>query len=107
MEIGPILSAMRRNKVGATLIVVQMAVTLSILCNGLFIIQQRLALSQRPTGTDEANIFAIVNVWVDDPKDLPARLQTDLAMLRSLPGVADAYASNSYPLSNGGAFEGV
>ena len=38
MELRPILSAMRRNKVGAILITVQMAITLAILCNGLFII---------------------------------------------------------------------
>jgi putative ABC transport system permease protein len=33
MEILPILSAMRRNKVGAVLVAMQMAVTLAILCN--------------------------------------------------------------------------
>jgi len=45
MQLRPILSAMRRNKVGAILIAVQMAITLAILCNGLFIIQERIALS--------------------------------------------------------------
>ena len=50
MELVPSLSkSMRRNKIGAVLIAVQMAVTLAILCNALFIIQQRLAASQRPT----------------------------------------------------------
>ena len=43
MQFRPIISAMRRNKVGAILVAVQMAVTLAILCNALFIIQQRLA----------------------------------------------------------------
>jgi putative ABC transport system permease protein len=107
MELRPILSAMRRNKVGAIVIAVQMAVTLAILCNGLFIIEQRVALSQRPTGTDEANIFAITNQWVGDPADLSARLAADLAALRSLPGVVDAYATNSYPLTDGGWSEGI
>ncbi len=41
MQFRPIISAMRRNKVGAILIAVQMAITLAILCNALFIIQQR------------------------------------------------------------------
>jgi len=102
MEIRPILSAMRRNKVGAILIALQMAITLAILCNALFIVQQRLALSQRPTGTDEANIFAMTNQWVGQPEDLRARVKTDLATLRALPGVVDAYATNSYPLSQSG-----
>ena len=107
MELRPILSAMRRNKVGAILIGVQMAITLAILCNGLFIVEERIALSKRPTGTDEANIFALTNQWVGNPPDLSARLQADLAALRSLPGVVDAYVTNSYPLTNGGWTEGV
>ena len=102
MELGPILSAMRRNKVGALVIVVQTAITLAILCNSLFIVQQRLRLIDRPTGLQEQDIFTIPNQWVGNPPDLAARLQADLAALRALPEVVDAYASNSYPLSNGG-----
>jgi putative ABC transport system permease protein len=107
MELYPILSAMRRNKVGAILIGVQMAITLAILCNALFIIEQRVALGKRPTGTDESNIFVIANQWVGNPPDLAAKLRGDLAALRSLPGVVDAVASNSYPLHNGGSSEGL
>jgi len=107
MELRPILSAMRRNKVGAILIAVQMAITLAILCNGLFIIEQRIALSKRPTGTDEANIFSITNQWMGEPADLPARVQADLAALRSLPGIVDAYVTNAYPLTNAGWSEGL
>jgi len=107
MELRPILSAMRRNKVGAGLIAVQMAVTLAIMCNALFIMQQRMALSARPTGADESNVFVIANQWVGNPPDLKARVQNDLAALRSMPGVVDAYASNSHPLGNGGSTEGI
>ena len=106
MEIRPILSAMRRNKVGAVLITLQMAVTLAILCNGLFIIQQRLEMSRLPSGVDEANVFIMANQWVGAPPDLAARLESDMAALRSLPGVVDAYATNSYPLAEGGSGEG-
>jgi putative ABC transport system permease protein len=107
MELRPILSAMRRNKVGAILIGVQMAITLAILCNALFIIEQRIVLSKRPTGADEANIFVITNQWVGSPPNLAAKLQADLAALRATPGVIDATASNSYPMLNGGSTEGV
>ena len=65
MEFRPIISAMRRNKVGAIVIGIQMAITLAILCNALFIIQQRLAFSHRPSGADEENAFAMVNQWVE------------------------------------------
>ena len=107
MELGPILSAMRRNKVGALVIVMQTALTLAILCNSLFLIQQRLRLSNRPTGTQEESIFTVANQWVGNPPDLKARQEADLAVLRSIPGVADAFASNSYPLSNGGWDDGI
>ena len=107
MELRPILSAMRRNKVGAMVIVAQIAITLAILCNSLFLVQQRLSLSDRPSGLQEDAIFTIANQWVGNPKDLAARLRTDLAALRALPGVVDAFASNSYPLSNGGWDDGI
>ena len=102
MELGPILSAMRHNKVGAIVIVVQTAITLAILCNSLFIIQQRLRSSERPTGLLEQDIFTMANQWVGNPADLSAKVRADLAALRALPEVVDAFASNSYPLSNGG-----
>jgi putative ABC transport system permease protein len=107
MEFRPIISAMRRNKVGAILIAVQMAITLAILCNALFIIEQRVASSRRPSGADEANVFVIENQWVGNPPDGSARLQGDLAALRSLPGVVDAFASNTYPLSDSGSTTGL
>ena len=99
MELHPILSAMRRNKVGAIVIVVQTAITLAILCNSLFLIQQRLHSSERPTGLQEQDIFTMANQWVGNPSDLAAKTQADLAALRALPEVVDAFASQSYPLS--------
>jgi putative ABC transport system permease protein len=107
MQFRPIISAMRRNKVGAVLIAVQMAITLAILCNALFIIQQRVALSKRPTGLDEANIVVLDNQWVGNPPDSGARQLGDLAALRSLPGVLDATATNTVPLTDSGSSTGI
>ena len=107
MEVNIILKSLRRNKIGAIVIAVQIAVTLGILCNALFIIQQRLEAGRRPSGVDEANIFVLRNQWVGDPKDLAARVRRDMDALRGLAGVVDAYASNSAPLSNGGDSEGI
>jgi putative ABC transport system permease protein len=103
MQIRPIISAMRRNKVGAVLICVQVAITLAILCNALFIIQQRIEWSKRPTGADEASVVLLRNQWVGNPPDISARQAADLAALRSVPGVVEAYASNSIPLNDGGS----
>jgi putative ABC transport system permease protein len=107
MQFRPIISAMRRNKVGAILIAVQMAITLAILCNALFIIQQRITASKRPSGVDEANVVVLDNQWVGNPADIVARQQGDLAALRSLPGVQDAFATNTVPLTDSGSSTGV
>ena len=88
MEIYPILSAMRRNKVGAILITVQMAITLAILCNGLFIIQQRLASSRRPSGMEETRMFAMSNQWVGQPSDLAARGTDSATEMTSITAVS-------------------
>jgi putative ABC transport system permease protein len=107
MEVRPILSAMRRNKFGAFLIATQMAVTLAFLANALTLLEQRMAWSDRPTGIDEADIFVMQSETADRPDDLVARLAGDLDALRALPGVADAYATNMYPLEGGGWTETV
>ncbi len=55
MEIRPILSALLRNKTGAVLIAMQIALTLAILCNAVFIIHDRIVKMDRPTGMDTDN----------------------------------------------------
>jgi putative ABC transport system permease protein len=107
MEMRPILSAMRRNKFGALLIATQMAVTLAFLANALTLVEQRIAWSDRPSGLDEADIFVMHNEMVDHPGDLAARQAADMDALRALPGVADAYTTNMYPLEGGGWIETV
>jgi putative ABC transport system permease protein len=103
MEIGPILSSLRRNKLGAALIALQIALTLAIVCNSLFIIDGRTTRMQRPSGVDEANVFTLGSQLLGRPQDVKSRVQADLAALRSLPGVVDAMASNSFPLRGRGS----
>ena len=100
MQIKPILAALRRHKAGTVLIAIQIALTLAIVCNALFIIDQRLAHLSEPTGIDETNLFVIHNQWAvqSSVTQANAQIQADLAALRQLPGVQDAAASNSCPL---------
>lgn len=94
--------AIYRKKSGAVLIAVQIAVTLAILSNATALIVNRLSWSARLTGIDEAHIFFIYATSVDKPPSYAALQSSDLALLRSLAGVADAYATNSFPLEGGG-----
>jgi putative ABC transport system permease protein len=106
MEVMPILSALKRNKVGATLVALQIALTLAVVANAMSVIQHHWTDMRRPSGLDEPNIFSMANQWVGKPDDLRARVQTDVAALRSLPGVVDVEATNSFPLS-GNYFIGI
>ena len=56
-EIGPIFRALLRNKVGAVLIAIQIAVTMTIIVNSVFIIVERSQQMQRESGVDEDNSF--------------------------------------------------
>jgi putative ABC transport system permease protein len=104
MHIGPILVALRRHKAGTTLIALQIALTLAIVCNALFIIQQRLARVDRPSGVQESDLFVIQNDWPQklSPQDADARMRADLQALRQLGSVQDASSSNSFPLRGSG-----
>ncbi|MEI7036412.1 ABC transporter permease [Fulvimonas yonginensis] len=105
MQIKPVLTALRRHKAGTVLIVLQIALTLAIVCNALFIIHQRLQHLSAPTGIDEPNLFVIYNQWAGEQKskqEIDAQVRADLDALRQLPAVLDAAPSNSYPLRGGG-----
>lgn len=106
MTVQPILVALRRHKAGTVLIALQIALTLAIVCNALFIIHQRLANLSEPSGVDEANVFVIENGWAIDQstQQVDARVRADLLALRQLPGVQDAAPiAGGYPLSGGGS----
>jgi len=103
MQIRPILAALRRHKAATALVVLQIALTLAVVSNALFIVETRIVHLSRPTGTDEAHLFVIKNEWIGQP-DVPhidAQMRADLATLRNLPGVRDAFASEAYPLEGG------
>ncbi|WP_243041840.1 ABC transporter permease [Dyella sedimenti] len=109
MQIKPILSALRQHKAGTLLIAMQIALTLAIVCNALFIIQQRLAHLSEPTGIDEPDIFVVQNEWVGklSTSQADARMQEDLRAIRQLASVQDVTPSNSYPLRGSGWDDGI
>jgi putative ABC transport system permease protein len=108
MRLHPIASALGRNKTGLILIALQVALTLAIVVNSLFIIIQRLDRMGRPSGLDEQNMFSLRTVPFISPREPNlAGLQADLDALRAMPGVLDATASNSAPLSGGGWSTGI
>jgi len=104
-QVRPILTALRQHKAGTLLIALQIALTLAIVCNALFIIHQRLGNLSASSGVDEANVFVITNMWADmgqSTSQVDAQVRADLIALRQLPAVRDATPASGYPLRGGG-----
>jgi putative ABC transport system permease protein len=102
LETGLILRALARNKVGALLIALQIALTMTIMVNAIFMIQDRQQQMQRDSGLDEANTFYLTNTVFAQDYNIQAHLQTDLHTIRNTPGVIDAVQINAIPLSSSG-----
>jgi len=102
LEIGPILRALMRNKVGAILIAIQIAFTMTIVVNAISIIQERERLMARESGLDDANTFFISSSGFTDDFNEKVTVQEDLANIRDLPGVINAVQINAVPVTGSG-----
>ena len=108
MKLHPMIAALRKHKAGVVLIALQIALTLAIVCNAVFIIGQRIQRVNRPTGLNEQDLFLVSQQWVGAPsgddadsiQKLDALLREDLATLRALPDVESVTPTNSLPLLN-------
>ena len=105
-EVVPILAALKRNKTGAVLMVLQIARMVAFISNLASIVAERAALTVRPTGMNERDLFAIGFRLTNGEESVPM-LQADLAKVRATPGVVNATAINSYPLRGAGWQDGV
>ena len=103
MELGPILSSLRRSPTGAILVALQIALALAITVNACYITVDRLAFINRDPGLNVADTF-VVNIAARGRSfDAATAIREDLAILRSLPGVVAATSINAVPLSGGGS----
>ncbi len=107
MEFGPIIRALKRNKVRFLLIVVQIAITLAVVTNAITMIRDEGQKMMKSSGFDDDNI-----VWVRTRpfapgfKDLPYRISAvnaDLRAIQSTPGVVAVANTNFLPWQGGGS----
>jgi putative ABC transport system permease protein len=101
-DLGPIFRTLLRNKLGALLIALQIALTLAVVTNAAYIISQRAADVARPSGLDEANTAIFITTLFDPQVDQRQLYRDDLEALRSLRGVVAAIPIQSVPVSNSG-----
>jgi putative ABC transport system permease protein len=102
MDFPTVFASLARNRLGAILVVVQVALTLTIILNATGIIRDHIARMNSVSGVDEANVFSFTNRWIGQPTDSAARVARDVAVLRATPGVLDAVSTNGVPLSGSG-----
>jgi len=107
MEFGPIIRALKRNKIRFALIVLQIAITLAVVTNAITMIKDANEKMNKKSGFDDDNI-----VWVRTKpfspafKDLSYRISAvnaDLRTLRGIPGVVAAANTNFLPWQGGGS----
>ena len=103
-NIRPLLSSVRRSPTGAILVALQVAITLAVLVNAAWLVSQRIAQIERPTGIDTRDTFAIMLGAVSSKFDVARAESEDLTYLRSLPGVVAAAVDDGVPLTGMGSW---
>jgi putative ABC transport system permease protein len=109
-EIGPIFSGLLKNKTGPLLVALQVALSLAILVNAIYIVNLRLEVSARPSGlSDEKHSFRlhVSNQKLGGHEDQMAMQKQEAAVLRAVPGVLSVARVNSFPVSRSGSMTGV
>jgi putative ABC transport system permease protein len=100
MDILPILATLRRHKITASLIVLEIALTCAIVCNAVFLISQRLQRMDLPSGVAQHELVQVQVVDIGDRPDAKARGEEELAALRAIPGVKAVARINQLPFTD-------
>jgi len=83
----PILSALRRHKIAAFLIVLEIALAFAIVSNAVYLVIGRLQRVDLRSGIDERSLVLLRLATAGKQNGSVASAQTDLSALRAIPGV--------------------
>ncbi|MEI7036410.1 ABC transporter permease [Fulvimonas yonginensis] len=101
MEIRPILASLRKHRIPALLIVLEIALACAVLCNAVFMISRRASEIRLPDAIDEQNL-SVVTLTGADPDRASSEIPRNLDALRRIPGVQAVAVLNTVPLSGNG-----
>ncbi|WP_225209898.1 ABC transporter permease [Xanthomonas bonasiae] len=93
----PILSALGSHRAAVVLMALQIALTLAVLCNLMFIIARTYQRVQTPTGVMEKDIGLIQSISVIGEQDSVSSVGRSVDILQAVPGV-EAAAFGAPPL---------
>lgn len=103
LDVIPIIKSLWRNKVGPLLIIIQLSLTIAVVSTGLFVVSERIATIERPSGMIEEGMFKIWMRENSPDADMEQITKRDMDIIRAIPGVIDATPISSIPISGGGS----
>lgn len=103
MHLRPILSTLFRNRTAPLLVAMQVAISLAILCNALYVVNLRFVAAVRPSGIGEEQNMLRVGYYPIDQKTAEESRQLKYRqkeLLMAMPGVASVALTNQTPFAN-------
>lgn len=97
MEIRPILASLRKHRIPAALIVLEIALACAVLCNAVFMISQRMVTLHMDNAIDEQGI-SVITVNGADPQRATSDIPRNIVALRGIAGVTDVAVATGVPL---------
>ncbi len=105
MEIRPILASLRKHRIPAVLIVLEIALACAVLCNAVFMISQRMVTIRVSNAIDEQGV-SVITVNGADPQRAASDMPRNIAALRGIAGVTAAAVATGVPLDTNAALMG-
>ncbi|GGA13268.1 ABC transporter permease [Dyella caseinilytica] len=103
----PILASLKRHKLPALLLMLQVSLTCAIVCNVAFMITHSITQLHQVSGVAEDELVMIDSSDLDDNAQPLVRHTTDLAALRAIPGVKSAAAIDALPFNRNDWTNGI
>ncbi|HYC58269.1 MAG TPA: FtsX-like permease family protein [Thermoanaerobaculia bacterium] len=104
---GPIIRAMKHNRMRFALIIVEIAITLAIVTNAVNMILDERQKMLRQSGFDDENLISIgYQPFAPEFREesfVESLVQTDMRAIRSIPGVKAVAATGFLPWQGGGS----
>ncbi|MBQ4812215.1 FtsX-like permease family protein [Pseudoalteromonas luteoviolacea] len=101
-DLKPIIKSLIREKTGPLLLLLQIAVTYTVLVNAVFMLLQKHEEIHVSSGLAESELFWFQMSLHGEPEEMKASLFRDLEAIKSLDTVKNAVTLNSIPFSEWG-----
>jgi putative ABC transport system permease protein len=103
LDLMPIIKSLWRNKTGPLLIILQLSLTIAVVSTALFVVSERIAKIERPSGLVEQEMFKVWMRQNSPDTDMEQIVKRDMEIIRAIPGVIDATPISSVPISGSGS----